>query len=398
LSNAVKFTPEDGEVRLEVKADAAGESLHFSVIDTGIGIAPEILDKLFKPFVQLDSSLSRRYAGTGLGLALVRRIVELHGGSISLESELGKGSRFTVTLPWKEPERKVQRSYKEEWTLEKLPNIQQALIVEDSDTAAKQVARYLTEQGILACIHSYGEGTIEAALECNPDVIILDILLPNLSGWEVLAQLKANSATQHIPVLVVSVVDERSRALELGASEYLLKPFSRQQLQSSLSKIFADRVSKRQGFSNTALVVIGESGGSPASMLPSQPQPPLILLAEDNEANITTVMDYLQIHEFRVSLARNGVEAVQIAKQQKPDLILMDIQMPEMDGLEATRLIRAEPDSAAIPIVALTALAMPGDRQKCLAAGATDYLTKPVSLKKLTHVIAQYINLVGNGN
>jgi CheY-like chemotaxis protein/anti-sigma regulatory factor (Ser/Thr protein kinase) len=394
LSNAVKFTPEGGEVWVEVEADAESEILRLSVIDTGIGIAPENIDKLFKPFVQLDSSLSRRYAGTGLGLALVRRIVELHGGSISLESDLSKGSRFTVTLPWKQSDGMVQSSVEREQTLVELPDIHQALIVEDSETAAKQMARYLAELGSAAFIHPCGEGTIEAAQRFNPDVIILDLLLPNVSGWEVLQELKANPATQHIPVLVVSVVDERSRALSLGASEYLLKPISRLQLQSTLSKIFF-QAPQRSG--NTALVVIGEGGRSAASMPQSERQLPLILLAEDNEANISTLIDYLQLHEFRVSLARNGIEAVQMAKQQKPDLILMDIQMPEMDGLEATRRIRAEADLATIPIIALTALAMPGDRETCLAAGATEYLTKPVSLKKLVNLITQYINPVADG-
>jgi PAS domain S-box-containing protein len=383
LSNAVKFTPEGGEVRLEVEADPEGEILQFNVIDTGIGIAPENLDKLFKPFVQLDSSLSRRYSGTGLGLALVRRVVELHGGCVSLESEVGKGSRFTVTLPWKEPD-KMRQSLREgeqaEW---ELPSIHQALIVEDSEAAAQQVARYLAELGAAATIHPLGEGSIEAALRCRPDVIVLDLLLPNLSGLEVLTQLKANPATKHIPVLVISVVDERSRAIEQGASEYLLKPISRQGLQSVLSKIFSEAP---QDSHHTALVVMPQQKRSQ----------PLILLAEDNEANISTMMDYLQIQGYHVTLARNGVEAVQMAKQQKPDLILMDIQMPEMDGLEATSRIRAEPDLATIPIIAITALAMPGDREKCLAAGANEYLTKPVGLKKLVNIIAQYINPEAN--
>jgi CheY-like chemotaxis protein len=220
---------------------------------------------------------------------------------------------------------------------------------------------------------------VEAALRLNPEVIVLDLLLPNLSGWEVLAQLKTEPHTRNIPVLVISVMDERSRALALGASEYLLKPISRKQLQSALSKILS---TEPKGSGNTALVVMPEQ----------QRELPLILLAEDNESNIATMTDYLEIQGYQVSLARNGIEAVQLAKQQKPDLILMDIQMPEMDGLEATRRIRTEADLDTIPIVAITALAMPGDREQCLAAGATDYLTKPVSLKKLASIISQYIN------
>ncbi|HEY9649981.1 MAG TPA: response regulator, partial [Coleofasciculaceae cyanobacterium] len=378
LSNAVKFTPEGGEVWLNVEAESESEVLKFSIIDTGIGIAPENLDKLFKPFVQLDSSLSRRYAGTGLGLALVRRIAELHGGSVSLESELGKGSCFTVTLPWREAHRIKQSVQGKEHEIAPLLRIHQALVIEDSDPAAKQIARYLTELGAAVVIHPQGEGTLETVLRFDPDVIILDLLLPHLSGWEVLTQLKANPATQTIPVLVISVVDERSRALALGASEYLLKPISRQQFQLTLSKILSETSEENR---KTALAVHSET----------EQHLPLILVAEDNEANITTLMDYLEIQGFRVSLARNGLEAVQLAKQQKPDLILMDIQMPEMDGLEATRVIHQDSELASIPIIALTALAMPGDRERCLAAGAKDYLTKPVGLKKLVSVISQYI-------
>ena len=378
LSNAVKFTPEGGEVRLEVEMAQESEIIQFNVIDTGIGIAPENMDQLFKPFVQLDSSLSRRYAGTGLGLSLVRRIVELHGGSVGLESELGKGSRFSVILPWQELG-ELQRNQSEEKIGDLvLPNISQALIVEDSDASANQIARYLGELGAAVLIHPQGEGTIEVVQRFEPDVIILDILLPHLSGWEVLAQLKGKPTIKDIPVLVISVVDDRMQALQMGASEYLLKPISRQDFKLALSRIFAQTSQQKR---NTALVVTP----------PKLEQLPLILLAEDNEANICTMMDYLQVQGFRVNLARNGIEAIKMAQQQHPDLILMDIQMPEMDGLEATRQIRANLSLASIPIIALTALAMLGDRERCLAAGANEYMTKPVSLKKLLNLIAQYL-------
>jgi len=372
LSNAVKFTPDGGEVALKVSTDAEGEQLQLSVTDTGIGIAPENLDKLFKPFVQLDSSLSRRYAGTGLGLALVRRIVELQGGSITLDSEVGKGSCFTVTLPWKHPSPIGERVRHPKLISGELPPIHKALIVEDSDESANHIARYLGELGITVLIHSQGEGTIEVVQKFKPDVIILDILLPHISGWEVLVQLKENPETQSLPVVVVSVVDDPTQALELGAYDYLLKPVSRPQLQSVLSQLFATPP-------ETNFPVVEE-------------QLPLILLAEDNEANIVTLTDYLHSKGFRVILARNGVEAVQQAQQYTPDLILMDIQMPEMDGLESTRQIRADLNLPQMPIIAVTALAMPGDREKCLAAGATEYMAKPIRLKKLVALIEKYLN------
>jgi PAS domain S-box-containing protein len=247
LTNACKFTSEGGSVGLEVVGDVEAQVVRLAVWDTGIGIAAQDLERLFQPFVQLDSSLSRRYAGTGLGLALVQRLTELHGGGIIVESELGKGSKFTVSLPW----RKVE-----------------------SETAAAE------------------------------------------------------------------------RAMD-GAS----------------------RARQRTGKS--------AKGSSP-----------LILLAEDNEDNITTVLDYLEEKAYRVIVARNGLEAIRRVRQDRPDVILMDIQMPELDGLEAIKRIRAGGKTMSeIPIIALTALAMPGDRERCLEAGASVYLSKPVSLRGLAEAV-----------
>jgi PAS domain S-box-containing protein len=252
LSNAIKFTWEGGSVTVEVEMDAEEQLVRFSVSDTGIGIAPENMGKLFQPFVQIDSSLSRRYQGTGLGLALVRRIVELHEGGVSFESEVGKGSRFTVAL-----------------------------------SAIRQKTALST-----------------------------DLPLP-VTG----CQLPAVSDAQ-----------------------------------------------------------LAESGEF-------SPDSPLILLAEDNEANIETISNYLLSAGYRLVLAKNGREAINMAQQHKPSLILMDIQIPEMDGLSVTSQIRSHTDTATIPIIALTALAMPGDREKCLAAGADAYMIKPVSFKQLVKTL-----------
>ena len=257
LSNAIKFTWEGGSVTVEVEMDAEEQIVRFSVSDTGIGIAPENMGKLFQPFVQIDSSLSRLYEGTGLGLALVRRIVELHEGGVSFESEVGKGSRFTVAVPGMR-QKKVQS----------------------------------TERPL-------------------------------------------------------SVTD------------------------CQLATVSSD-------------AQIAESGeGAPDS--------PLILLAEDNEANIETISNYLLAAGYRLVLAKNGREAIYMTQQHKPSLILMDIQMPEMDGLSATAQIRSHSDTATIPIIALTALAMPGDREKCLAAGADAYMIKPVSFKQLVKMIKELL-------
>lgn len=264
LSNAVKFTPEGGQVTLEVTASTDAPAVTgkvppphviFSVIDTGIGIAQESLDKVFQPFMQIDSALNRQYTGTGLGLTLVRRIVEMHHGSVTVESKVGQGSRFTVTLPRRQ----------------------------------------------LTLIHS------ESPMRVG------------------LAQTSSHS-------------------------DFMLE----------------------------------------ASM--EQPaKQPLILLADDNESNIEMLSDYLVYDGYRIIVAKNGAQAIQIAQEQQPDLILMDIQMPGVDGLEAIRRMRADEALATVPIIALTALAMTGDREQCLRAGANAYIAKPVRLNQLVENIKQIL-------
>ena len=246
LSNAVKFTPEEGEIGLVVRGDAAGDKICFTVWDTGIGIAPEDMPALFRPFSQIDNSLARKYEGSGLGLALAHRLVTLHNGSISVASEVGKGSRFTVSLPWPP----AQRS-------RKLP-----------ETA--------------------GTGPLDNA---------------------------------------------------------------------------------------------GEETAVPPAPTHT------ILLAEDNKVAADTLTDYLRFKGYNVIVAYDGLDAVNQAREKKPALILMDIQMPGMDGLEAIRRIRSDATLDNTPIIALTALAMPGDKERCLAAGATAYYSKPYSLRQLTAVI-----------
>jgi PAS domain S-box-containing protein len=238
LSNAVKFTLEGGQIGLDVIGDTERQVVHFEVWDTGIGIAPEDAQRLFQPFVQLDARLSRRYSGTGLGLALVRQLTEMHGGSVSVESEgvPGKGSRFIVSLPWQ------------------------------------------AESGTTSAGNQGGE---------EPHHLV------NLS-WD---------------------------------------------------------------------------------------RPVKVLLAEDNESNLSVMADYLQSKDYQVVMAEDGHQAIERAKAERPDIIIMDVQMPSMDGLEAIRRIRAEADLAAVPILAMTGLAMPGDDERCLEAGANGYLTKPISLK-----------------
>lgn len=394
LSNAVKFTPNGGRVTLKTMIDQDKTAIRFVVEDTGIGIPAEDMVRLFKPFSQLDTSLTREHEGSGLGLALVSRLVELHGGSMQVESEgiPGKGSRFTVLLPRQHSLESVERLEDGaalsnlEQALYRLSaegqRIVKALIIEDSPTAAEQVERYLQELGVQIIAHATSEVAVEKVLTNLPDFIILDLLMPRQSGWEILAQLKSDPRLESIPVMIISVVDEPAKGLAAGAAEYLVKPISRRQFRQALGRVAARLVGRE--ISQTAVAT-----SAPAD-LPETPGP-LILLAEDNETNIQAIGEYLQDINYQVMIARNGGEALDLAIEQKPDLILMDIQMPVLDGYTVTQRLRAMSDFETTPIVALTALAMPGDRERCLAAGANEYLAKPISLKKLTAIMDQLL-------
>jgi signal transduction histidine kinase/DNA-binding response OmpR family regulator len=380
LSNAVKFTPQRGQVGLEVTVEPERETIHFTVWDTGVGIAPEYLSQLFKPFMQIDSSLSRQYEGTGLGLALVYRLAELHRGSVSVTSTPERGSQFMVSLPW---DSSLESSTKPEPVAVILDTsmFQKILVIEDSPVEVEHLTRYLNELNIQVVVYPQGKGVVPKVVELQPDIILLDLLLSGVSGWVVLKQLKDDPRTKDIPVIIISVVDEQSQGLALGAAGYLVKPISRQQLQYMLG-----RAAYLQAETQQALAVSLEVEGKVAS--------PLILLAEDNEATIETLADYLEDKGYRLVIARNGFEAIERAQEEGPALILMDIQMPKLDGLEAIRYIRADAHLKHIPIIALTALAMAGDQERCLAAGADDYMSKPVSLKNLVSLIKAHLEPV----
>ncbi len=432
LSNAVKFTPEGGQVRLVIYLESSDLSegyyaetiaqsvtVHspdgeeqagvahntflmggcerlpqsyvcFSVVDTGIGIAPDNLTKLFQPFVQIDSSLNRQYAGTGLGLALVKRIIELHDGTVTVTSELNQGSCFTLRLPWMgtmaiAPSRSAFPAPKlvaaaAPSVANAVPPNKQVIVIEDSPTAADQMVRYLQEIDLQVTVYSHPVGILGEIIRIQPSVIILDLHLPTVSGWDVLFQLKQHPATQSIPVMVVSIEDEQQRGLTMGAAAYLVKPLTRSEFQCSLQRILEANPNRENlpqpGSSNPVVASVAQ---------------PLILLAEDNPANLETLCFYLECRGYRVITANNGYQALELLQVEQPDVVVMDIQMPEMDGLEAIQRIRRNPTWQDLPIIAVTALAMPEDQQKCLNAGANAYLSKPVRLKHLSDMIQQFL-------
>ena len=394
LSNAVKFTPSDNRVGLSVTESPDIGYLRVTVWDEGIGIEEEDIPRLFQTFVQLDNSLARAYEGTGLGLSIVSSVMQLHGGKIHVESKRGKGSKFHLEFPWI-PEK---QSFIKEQLTPTAHSLNSVLIVEDSELDANRIIRFLDELDAEVFWDQRGSEMFELAKKHRPDLIILDLFLPESSGWELLKQIKADETLSHIPVVISSVLEKDNRKPEMSyVAAYLQKPFSRNALKRCVKeaqlkiKSLADSTLEPSVLFVTAQEVKSHKQAERQKLyqvLDATPTEdvlikPRILIVDDNQSNIQLVNDYLSRKGCNIYTAEDGYQAVQVARAHLPDLILMDIQMPHMDGIEATGHIKGDPKIKNIPIFALTALAMPGDRERCLEAGMEDYFTKPVSLRAL---------------
>ncbi|HPU22907.1 MAG TPA: response regulator, partial [Candidatus Kapabacteria bacterium] len=341
--------------------------------DTGIGIRTEDMNKLFKPFSQISSNLSREYEGTGLGLALVAKLTEMMGGSVSVESQFGVGSKFTITLPIKS--QKAYDSFYDELLNKQFSNIKTALLINSSRDDAEIIRQDLERFGISSDFYDFDQKIEDTLYQKKYDIVVLDVLLWDKSGWDYLKHIKLHEDHKYIPVVIVSILKEKTRAIANGADGYVQKPYKLITLYETLNKV--DLKLEKQ---KAKLLVESEINDMTNDKI-------LILLAEDNEANLETMEAFLEYAGYSVLVARNGKEAIESAVEYKPDIILMDIQMPKMDGIEAIRILKNDSNTSHIPIIALTALAMPGDRDRCFAAGANDYISKPVNFDTLVSSI-----------
>jgi len=379
LSNAVKFTPEGGSIGLVVQEDLMAESIIFTVWDKGIGISSESLAKLFQPFIQIDSSLSREYAGTGLGLTLVKSLTELHGGCVTVESTPGQGSSFSISLPKTTftifDEELKKRNIIHASQIKHLPLNGKVLIIEDSIKELQKLKLFVNQMGLEYTIKQNDVNLIENIELSKPDLIIFDIDLVGISGWQMLDLLRSNNKLSEIPLIVISKKEDSEIVIKKGINECIIKPLTKENIELAVKKYI--RIIPKQHLEN------------------NQEEKALILIAEDNENNIQMLIDYLQNLNYRILVARNGNEAISLAQERIPDVILMDIQMPGLDGIEASKIIRKSKNKkiAKIPIIALTALAMPGDMQKCFDAGMNEYIKKPLSLKSLVISIEEILKI-----
>jgi signal transduction histidine kinase/DNA-binding response OmpR family regulator len=375
LSNAVKFT-EQGEVVLTVASSKPGKNeLLFTVRDTGIGIPEDRLGQLFESFSQGDSSTTRKFGGTGLGLAISKRLVALMGGKISVESDgKDRGSTFSFAIP-AEPARvtkQKQRNLEDVW-----PALEgkRVLIVDDNKTNRRILVLQTRKWGLLPRETKSALQALRWLKQGEPfDLAIFDLQMPEMDGLMLTREVRGLPGAKSLPIILLTSLGRREIGVDgIDISAYLTKPLKPSALFDALAGIFAQQKT----------VVPQPDSAKPALDPEMAKQHPLrILLAEDNQVNQKLALRLLEQMGYRADVASNGLEAVESVKRQRYDVVLMDVQMPEMDGLEATRTIR-KADIKQPYIIAMTANAMQGDRELCLAAGMEFYITKPIRVPEL---------------
>jgi signal transduction histidine kinase/DNA-binding response OmpR family regulator len=403
--NAVKFT-EKGHVLIEVSAE--GSDVLFRIEDTGIGIPQEKIAAVFEKFSQVDNSSTRRHEGTGLGLAIASRLVELMGGSMGVESELGKGSTFWFRFPLEAQEALgvVQRPGSE-------LDGARVLIVDDNSINRRILAEMTRQWGFDSCAVESGHlalGFLDhaAGIGAGVDLMLLDYQMPGLTGAEVVAAVRARPAWTDLPVVLLTSVDHREAVRELrsaGATAILTKPARSSLLLSTIAEVLATRrpALPAAAAQPAPIPAAPRRQSQPAPAVPAMSTiaagiesvaAPEILVAEDNEVNQLVFRQILEQLGHGFQIVGDGRRAVEAWRRARPRVILMDVSMPEMNGLEATAAIRAAEAAEGIartPIIGVTAHALKGDRERCLEAGMDDYLTKPVSPQRIAAKLTQWM-------
>lgn len=424
LGNAIKFT-EQGAVNLSVTLTATqdNEYIHFVVEDTGIGIPPGYEESIFEPFKQVDGSTTRKYGGSGLGLSICKRLVFLLGGTISVKSQVGAGSVFTITLPM--DRRSKQRLPDKEWqdrlrhmllpgtrpsgalevsvpgqepNLETIPaetgvqaQSRHILLVEDDMIALRELGVHLQQAGYRISFAVNGEIGLSLLEKHRPDLVMLDLHMPVMDGHAFLKEMRGRPHLARIPVLILTAMDLEPAVVNslpanvrgiLRKGDISCKDLL-EQIKLPLDKLFA--------LPNAAPAKEELSTSIPPARCKRPTGKPLVLVAEDNPDNLFFLEEVLASCGHEIIRAKNGREAVEMAKNHAPDLILMDIQMPDMSGLDAITCLRHDQNLKDIPIVAITARAMKGDREKIMAAGCNDYIPKPVDTAILIAMLEKWL-------
>ncbi|MFZ5572819.1 MAG: response regulator [Thermodesulfobacteriota bacterium] len=375
VSNALKFT-EKGEICLSVakRGESSGRvELLFCVRDTGIGIQSGMAEKLFTAFAQADGSITRKYGGTGLGLTICKKIVTMMQGEIWAESREGAGAAFHFTIRVRPSDEETER---DPVLPGELKNVK-ALVVDDNPASLQVLKRMLKAIGCRVEVSQTGKAAFQAyqqALAGDPfGLVMIDAGLPDVDGLQLAEKIKSEGKVKPPPVIVISTSGhekDMQRARAAGVESYLIKPVKQSTLFDTAMEIFGFQAPVSRE-TTTGLVNPREMAGM------------RLLLVEDNPINQAVAVEILKTAGIVPDKAANGQEAVEMVRRQAYDMVLMDVQMPVMDGLQATRTIRGELSNTELPIIAMTAHAMQGDREKCLEAGMNDYVPKPIDRKEL---------------
>lgn len=363
VSNAGKFTS-DGTVTISTvrRGEGASERLEIAVEDTGIGMTPEQLGRLFQDFSQADSSTTRKYGGTGLGLAISRRFCQMMGGDIIVESEFGKGSRFTIVLPTIVAEEEqpagapVQSAASARARSPVLSDNALILVVDDDRTVREVVRRHLEREGFTVALADGGRDGLRLARELNPAAITLDVQMPDLDGWTVLAAIKGDPTLAHIPVVLMTILDDKNRGFSLGATDYLVKPVERE----------------------TLIRVLRQAGNATVGS---------ILIVDDDDVGRHGVKSALEQAGWRTTEADNGLIALELLEKGRPDVILLDLMMPEMDGFEFLDEMRRRSEWRGIPIVVITARDLTAEDRERLNGGVERVVQKTGRDEMLSEVL-----------
>ena len=367
LSNACKFTKQGEVTLLARKLVNEGNWIEFAVSDTGIGMTPEQQAKLFEEFTQADSSTARQYGGTGLGLAITRKLARMMGGDVTLTSEAGKGSTFTVRLPagTDVPVRVPISSDRGRST-----RADCVLVIDDDATARELISDHLKAGGFSVVTAAGGVEGIKLAKELQPTAITLDVMMPDLDGWSVLAALRQNPELADIPVIMVSIVDDKRRGIALGAAGYLTKPIDRERLHRLVRRFQAPTRATR------------------------------VLMVEDDASQRERMLGWLERPHWIVREAANGREALDLLREEKPDVILLDLMMPEMDGFEVVAALQGDKDWRDIPVIVITSLDLDAKDRERLNSGVQSVLVKekfrPEDLVERIRQLSQITPAVSN--
>jgi CheY-like chemotaxis protein len=392
VGNAIKFTSA-GEVVLKVQAGAAiGDEgvLHFTVSDTGIGIPQDKTSLIFEPFSQADASTTRRYGGTGLGLTISTRIVSMMGGKMWVDSEVGQGTQFHFTIRM-EPAEGIPTKLGEIHSSESLKGVN-VLVVDDNPSNRRILQAMLERWDMKTTLVEDAENAMTQLLAAreagNPfGLVLTDMHMPDMDGFGLIERIRQKPELSTATIMMLTSAGHRgdaARCKELGVAGYLLKPIRQSELRAAILSVLGAK---------------DEEGDSPLVTSDSlqtadESDPKLkLLIAEDNAVNQLLLTRLLEKRGHRVIVVENGRQALDALEKESYDLVLMDVQMPEMDGLEATaELRRTEKNTSGHqPVVALTAHAMKGDDERCMAAGMDGYLTKPIRALELDALLQIYV-------